>query len=436
MEFLGIDIGTSSICGICAGPDGNPGKSFSVKNDGRLKGEPWENLQDSGRITARVLEIVDACSRHGEIGSIGLSGQMHGILYVDGSGKAVSPLYTWQDGRGDLSYKDGLSYAGWLSSVTGYKLSTGYGVVTHFYNVVNGLVPAEASNICTIMDYAAMVLSGAKKPVMDPSNAASLGCFDLQSGRFDLKAIGKAGMDPGLFPEVAGRPLALGSFHGAHVVSAIGDNQAGFIGSVPLKDRSIHVTVGTSSQISVWTDEYVSVPGIDTRPLPGGGFILVGAALCGGSSLALLNGLFGEAVSFFTDGTVSEDAIYDKMASIPFRPSSPDDLEVVTAFRGTRENPSVRGRISNVSMSNLTVRDLVLGFNHGIADELHGFYRNIPTSVREGKDILIGSGNAIRKNKLLRSAFEERFGCPLTVSECTEEAAFGACICGMKAYNG
>lgn len=436
MKFLGIDIGTSSICGISAGPDSVPGKSVSVKNESRLEGKPWENLQEPGRIIDSVQEIIDAYAGPREIRSVAFSGQMHGILYINRNGRAVSPLFTWQDGRGDLPYKDGLSYAEWLSSVTGYKLSTGYGVVTHFYNVVNGLVPADASYLCTIMDYAAMVLSGATKPVMDPSNAASLGCFDLQSGRFDQKAIEKAGMDSGIFPEVAPGMTTLGSFKGAAVVSAIGDNQASFIGAVPCQERSIHVTVGTSSQISVWTDEYVSVSGIDTRPLPGGGYILVGAALCGGSSLALLNGLFGEAVSYFTGGTITEDAIYEKMASVPFRPASPDSLDVLTVFRGTRDNPSVRGRIGNVSMSNLTVENLVQGFNRGIADELHGFYMNIPPSVRDGKDILIGSGNAVRKNKLLRSALEERFGCPLSVSECTEESAFGACICGMKAYHG
>ena len=437
MEFLGIDIGTTSICGICTGPDCVPGKSFTVKNDSRLKGKPWENIQDPGRIIESVLETVDAASAgHAEIGSVGLSGQMHGILYVDVNGKAVSPLYTWQDGRGDLPYKEGLSYAGWLSAVTGCRLSTGYGGVTHFYNLVNGLVPPQAAYICTIMDYAAMVLSGAVRPVMDPSNAASLGFFDLKSGRFDLEAIEKAGMDPGIFPEVAPCLKTLGYYKGARVVSAIGDNQAGFIGSVPCRERSIHVTVGTSSQISVWTDEYVSIPGLDTRPLPGGGYILVGAALCGGSSLALLNGLFGEAVSFFTGETVSEDVIYEKMGSVPYRPSTQDDLEVNTVFRGTRENPAVRGRIGNMSMSNLTVGDLVLGFNRGVADELYNFYINIPSSIRDGKDLLVGSGNGIRKNKLLRRALEERFGCPLTVSECTEEAACGACICGMKAYHG
>ena len=40
MEFLGIDIGTSSICGICAGPDGVSGKSLSLKNEGQLEGKP------------------------------------------------------------------------------------------------------------------------------------------------------------------------------------------------------------------------------------------------------------------------------------------------------------------------------------------------------------------------------------------------------------
>ena len=92
MKSLGIDIGTSSICSICAGPDGVPGKSLSVKNESQLEGKPWENIQDPGRIIDSVLEIVDASAGPLEICSVGLSGQMHGILYVNRNGKAVSPL--------------------------------------------------------------------------------------------------------------------------------------------------------------------------------------------------------------------------------------------------------------------------------------------------------------------------------------------------------
>ena len=81
---------------------------------------------------------------------------MHGIVYLDKNGEAVSPLTIWQDGRGDTPYKEGLTYAEWLSKKTGYKLATGFGGVTHFYNTVNGLVPENAVTFCTIHDLAVM----------------------------------------------------------------------------------------------------------------------------------------------------------------------------------------------------------------------------------------------------------------------------------------
>ena len=158
---------------------------------------------------------------------------------------------------------------------------------------------------------------------------------------------------------------------------------------------------------------------------------MVGAALCGGSSLALLNNFFGKTVEMLTGSHIPEDSIYEMVDTVPFSAANGDELVVKTTFRGTREKPIGRGSIGNISMSNLTPGELVLGFNRGIADELHGFYMNMPESVRKGKDRLVGSGNAVRKNKLLRLAMEERFGCGLTVSRCTEEAALGACICGL-----
>ncbi len=44
---------------------------------------------------------------HGLPDGIGFTGQMHGMLYVDASGMAVSPLYTWQDGSGEIPLEDG-----------------------------------------------------------------------------------------------------------------------------------------------------------------------------------------------------------------------------------------------------------------------------------------------------------------------------------------
>ena len=427
MGALGIDIGTTSISLTLL--DGSPtgSRSWTYPNDTTVEGASWEKLQDADKIAAKVISLIDGLLAEGEsIESIGLSGQMHGILYVDGMGRAVSPLHTWEDGRGNLPFNDDASYAQNLSLLTGYKLSTGYGIVTHYFNLHNGLVPADAAKICTVMDYVAMTLAGTCIPVIDPSNAASLGCFDLASCNFDMVVLARAGIDTTIMPGVCKTPSVVGYFKGIPVVSAIGDNQASFLGSVSSPERSIHITVGTSSQISVFTRDFSIVPGIDTRPLPGGGYILVGAALCGGSSLALMNGFLIGAARFLTGEDVSPEDVYDRMCSVGLHPVSDSGLRVRTSFRGTREDPLMKGLVENISFDNWNVEDLIRGFHRGIADELYSFYGKMPESARAGKDMIIGSGNALRRNRLLREVIESRFGLPLSLSPSSEEAATGA----------
>ena len=59
--------------------------------------------QDVEKITQTALSVIETLfERYPDIHSIGVTGQMHGILYVDADGNAVSPLYTWQDARGSL----------------------------------------------------------------------------------------------------------------------------------------------------------------------------------------------------------------------------------------------------------------------------------------------------------------------------------------------
>ena len=57
---------------------------------------------------------------------------MHGMLYVDIDGNAVSPLYTWQDGCGNRVLEEGKSSAQILKEKAGASAS-GYGLATHFY---------------------------------------------------------------------------------------------------------------------------------------------------------------------------------------------------------------------------------------------------------------------------------------------------------------
>ena len=160
MKTLGLDIGTTTVSAVVV-ENGALLASVTKKNGYFIDmGEPFAKCQDVARIEETAKEALEELlSLHPDVSAIGVTGQMHGILYLDADGTPLSPLYTWQDGRGDRIFREGESYASYLSKKTGYALATGYGCVTHFYNQTNGLVPQGAVVFSTIHDYIAMRLS-------------------------------------------------------------------------------------------------------------------------------------------------------------------------------------------------------------------------------------------------------------------------------------
>lgn len=329
-------------------------------------------------------------------------------------------------------YKDGKTYAEYLTAKTGHQLATGFGLVTHFYNKEQGLTPAGAVKLCTIMDYAVMKLTGRTTPLMDYSNGAGLGFFDRKNLSFDIRSLESVGIDASFLPETGQSATLAGYYCGTiPVYSAIGDNQASFLGSVTDINRSVHVTVGTSSQISIYSDKYVEMESVDTRPFPGGGYILVGAALCGGKSFDILRTFFENTLRLFADAPVNVDDIYKIMTSLDYNGVCHDLPIVETLFDGTRFASWKRGCISNISISNLTPENLIIGFLKGICRELFDFFQLIPEDIRKTKTLLVGSGNGVKKNPLLCKTFEEQFQYDLHLSPIFEEAAFGACLCAI-----
>ncbi|WP_214228329.1 FGGY family carbohydrate kinase [Pedobacter sp. B4-66] len=431
MHFVGIDIGTSSISGVAYNYENKEVESITRDNDSNLPSpKSWEKIQAPGRIMEQVQEILaDFSSRYPNIKGIGLTGQMHGILYVNHEGDAISPLYTWQDGRGNQSYLEDKTYASFLSELTGYDLASGYGLTTHFFNSINDLVPKEAKKISTIMDYVVMKLANKKTPLTDYSNGASLGFFDLEKLEFDHAAIEKANIDCKLLPELTQSTTCCGYFEDRiPIYSAIGDNQAAFLGSVKDLHKSIHITVGTSSQISVYSEHFLNVQTLDTRPFPGGGYLLVGAALSGGQAFAMLKTFFEKTLEKFAAKIPLGLDIYQIMTDIGYKDNSNDLPVVETLFNGARFTSQKRGHIENISFDNFTPENLILGFLKGISLELFNFYQHLPSEIKNEKHVIIGSGNALKRNPLLCSAFEEQFKTQLICSNYQEEAAFGACL--------
>lgn len=426
MCVLGLDIGTTTVSAVVM-RDGKVVASKTLKNDSFLPDRPvWEKVQDPAVIRTTALgAVAELLEDYPQVEKIGVTGQMHGIVYLDRNGCTVSPLYIWQDGRGDLPFDGSHSYASYLSELTGYPLATGFGLVTHYYNLKNGLVPENAVTFCTIHDYMAMLLACRTSPLIDAGDAASFGIFDLENKCFDTAAIEKVGVNTAILPKIAETPCIGHTKNGIPVYVAIGDNQASFLGATGGKTDCMLVNVGTGSQFSVHVPRYIRCEGLETRPFPTGGYLLVGSSLCGGRAFALLENFFRKTAKMFD---VDCSSAYNAMFKCLKENDAPVSPAVVNPlFQGTRQDPSLRGSISNLSTDNFTPEALIYGMMQGMTDELLGMYHCF-TASGGGCETMFGSGNGLRKNAYLRNCFEKSFGIPLIMSSNEEEAACGAAL--------
>ena len=429
MNLIGLDIGTTSISAAVLDADtGAAEKTYTVANDSFLPAQnPWERIQDPERILKTVKALLDEClERFPQTAVIGLTGQMHGIVYVNRDGRSVGPLYTWQDGRGNLPDESGKSLCDQLREKYGYGFYAGYGLVTHLYNLRHQLVPREAVSFCTIMDYLGMVLTGRKRPLVHSSNAASFGFYDAAGLRFRTELLLAEGIQPSFLPETSASLSLLGRYRGIPVSVALGDNQASFLGSVRRADRQILVNMGTGGQVSLLTDRVIAGEDLELRPFIDNTYLIVGASLCGGRAYAALASFFRACAA---GAGASDFDPYAMMDGLLNSYSNPDHLKINTVFAGTRDHPERRGSIENIGTGNFDPASLTYGVLDGIAQELYDRY--LTMGIR--KSAIVASGNGMRKNRHLQRITAEKFGMELELSALTEEAACGAAIAGSAA---
>lgn len=435
MKSIGIDIGTTTISIIVINnQDFTIEQKYTLDNAMFLPtASPWERIQDVPAIIAKTRTVLDEIinSSH-DISSIGLTGQMHGIVYVDNTGTAVSPLYTWQDERGNLTdFYENKSVSSWLSESYGIKAATGYGMVTHLYNVKKGLVPSDAASFCTISDYLGMQLTGRKFPLLHISQAASLGLYDYKIHAFRRDILAENHALPPALPEITADFVPLGLFWEIPVTVSIGDNQASFLGSVRDGQNSILVNVGTGSQISVLSDIYYEGRGIEARPLTKDSFLLAGSALCGGAAFAALENFFREYAAAAGGPDSPQYTIMKQLLEHQKDPS--EAWNVRTTFAGTREHPDESGSISGIRTDNFHPASLIRGVLNGMAEELYELYDIIKREIGLSRTRLVASGNGVRKNDALQKILQDRFKMSLEIVQNEEEAAFGAAISSLAA---
>ena len=425
---VGLDIGTTTVSGIVLDVTyGKVLRIYNVPNDSSILSEvAGTHIQNPKRILEIVTELLDDILKNYQAVSIGVTGQMHGILFISPRGEALSPLYTWQDKQSNLGEDSACER---ILKNTGYRVPAGYGLATLYHLMLTNQVPEEAYYVGTIMDFITMNLTEIFRPVMHITNAASWGFFDSHRNNFDTDALEKIGISQNILPLVTTKKTVLGEYRKIPVAVAIGDNQAAFLGSVTEPDTSVLVNIGTGSQVSLLSaclpkEETLL---IEARPFDGENVLYSGSCLCGGRSYALLEKLFRK---FMVACGMEDEPCFNVLNDLAKEGiQSGNIVNISTTFAGTRENPDARGAITQIGEDNFTPEAFSAGMLYGMANELYELYQKMP---HNGKTKLIASGNGVRKNPVLQTVLEDVFGMKLTIPNHTEEAAYGAAVFGAE----
>ena len=452
---LSLDIGTTSIGLVALNTDsGVPLFSTSIANRATVsataKGLHEQNAATILNATRLLLtQALDDLRKirvdAGAIRGISVTGQMHGIVLVDGNNQPGSNLYTWRDQRSrKSSLIEKLHSNDDIARRCGCRLQPGYGFATlHQLLVDDTNLPAALSTgklrVCGITDLVAASLSG--EFVTDTSVAASWGGLDIRTHQWDDEVLDALGIPIRALPEISApsRPYAtiLPEFaeeHGidadALVCTGIGDHQATVLACRPIHAGTCVLNFGTGSQISMVQRDSKPNAGLEIRPFLPDYYLLTGAGLCGGWSYEYLARFFQSVVGEFAGIHISLNQVY-KIMNVAGDSQSlgANGLAVDPLFLGSRTDDRTSGSILGIDSENLRPSNLILATVNGMVDELFGYLPRCEPNT--SKLFLIG--NAARQIPLLREVVRNRWGTFPNTIECKEEAALGAAY--MAAVN-
>ena len=432
MKAVGIDIGTTNIGLVAVALDtAQVVERLSSPNRRIPSQDGFSYLQDPKTIAATAEELLSRLPMSAS--SIGVNGQVHGILYLDKRGKVLSPLYTWLDRRGTEQINGEVPRERLLARC-GRILPNGYGLLTHYANRIMDLVPDGAARITGICEYVTERILGGPLDKTDESCLAPFGGWDHLSGKHDpvlLAEILPAGSPAFL---AAAEPLSSAGRNSAGIPVAypVGDNQASFFALVIDPETACLVSIGTSGQLTLFSRSSRRIPSMELRPYFGLGSLQVNATLCAGKAYEVLERF---CQSILTRGDIKdadETFVYSLMEAAAREPGCGEALRVETSFNGNRADPSIRGSITGIGLDNLSLGSLVRGTIDGIVRELKDCRVDLGEEFRS-ISTRIATGNAVRKNPLLVESLQRQFGLDTMAPDIDNAAAVGSALVGAVA---
>ena len=267
MDYLiGFDIGTTSTRCILIDISGKLIASATKEYPLDTPKPGWAEQDPDHWWEASVYTIKEVLAKSkvdpGDVSAIGLSGQMHGSVFLDKAGKVIRPALLWCDQRTQMQCDNiydifggedefiKLSYNKALTGFTAPKILWLREVEPENYNKLDKIVLPK--------DYIRYKLSGTY--ATEVSDASGTALMDIEARTWSGKIIEGLNIDKGLLPPVyessrvsshiSKEAASLtGLVQGTPIVGGAGDQAGGAVGSGIVHEGLISDYLGTSGVV-------------------------------------------------------------------------------------------------------------------------------------------------------------------------------------------
>ncbi len=274
--LLGVDIGTSGAKALLCNSDGTVVATATVEFPLSTPQPLWsEQEPDDWWNGARnaMLSVLHASGVEGSmIAGIGLTGQMHGAVFLDTDHRVIRPALLWNDQRTAAECDEITARVGATSliEITGNPALTGFQAPKILW--LRNHEPGPYARVARVLlpkDYIRLLLTGVA--ATDASDAAGTLLLDLRRRDWSDTLLNALDIPREWLPHVAEGPevtggllphvaATLGLPVGLPVIAGGGDNAAAAVGTGIVRAGVISSSIGTSGVLFAHTDEITIDP--------------------------------------------------------------------------------------------------------------------------------------------------------------------------------
>jgi xylulokinase len=265
MLFLGLDISTTGSKAILIDSSGRVLAVTSSPHTLQTPKPLWSEQDPEewwGAASSSIRQILAEADVDGEqIGAIGLTGQMHGLVLLDATGQVLRPAILWNDQRTQAQCDEIHARLGKerFIQITGNLALTGFTAPKILWVQQNEPeVYATIQHILLPKDFIRYKLTG--DYAMDKADGAGTVLFDLKARDWSAEILAALGIDEAWMPPTHEGPeftgtvteaaaSATGLSVGTPVAAGAGDQAAQAVGVGAVEPGIIALTLGTSGVI-------------------------------------------------------------------------------------------------------------------------------------------------------------------------------------------